>query len=193
MSSATSASAVQVAVLVGSLRKESFSRKIARGIAQRAERRLRCTLLEIGDLPLYNQDLDETPPSTWQRLRRDIRAADGVLFVTPEYNRSVPGVLKNAIDVGSRPHGQNAFDGKPAAVISQTPYKLGAFGANHALRQSCVFLNMPVLQQPEMYLNVADVLDDSGALRSGDTAAFIDKFIDAFAGWITRVGAASRG
>lgn len=193
MSSATSQAPAQVAVLVGSLRKESFSRKIARGIAQRAERRLRCTLLEIGDLPLYNEDLDGTPPPPWQRLRREIRAADAVMLVTPEYNRSVPGVLKNAIDVGSRPQGQNAFDGKPTAVISQTPYKLGAFGANHAVRQSCVYLNMPVLQQPEMYLNVADVLDDSGALKGGDTAAFMDKFIDAFADWIARVGASGRG
>jgi chromate reductase, NAD(P)H dehydrogenase (quinone) len=113
-----------------------------------------------------------------------------VLFVTPEYNRSVPGVLKNAIDVGSRPYGQNAFDGKPTAVVSQTPHKLGAFGANHAVQQSCVFLNMPVLQQPEMYLNAAEVLDDSSALKSGDTAAFVDKFVDAFAAWIARVGAA---
>lgn len=193
MSSAKPESTAQVAVLVGSLRKESFSRKIARGIAQRAERKLRCTLLEIGDLPLYNEDLDRTPPATWQRLRGEIRASDGVLFVTPEYNRSVPGVLKNAIDVGSRPQGQSVFDGKPAAVVSQTPYKLGAFGANHAVRQSCVYLNMPVLQQPEMYLNTADVLDDSGGLKSGDTAAFIDKFIDAFARWIARVGASGRG
>jgi len=110
--------------------------------------------------------------------------------VTPEHNRGVPGVLKNAIDVGSRPYGHNAFDGKPAAVVSQTPHKLGAFGANHAVRQSCVFLNMPVLQQPEMYLNASEVLDASGTLKSGDTEAFVDKFVDAFVAWVARVRAA---
>src|SRR5579864_4213598 len=116
----------KVAVFVGSLRKGSYNRMTAKALAALAPAGLELEIVEIGQLPLYNQDGDDdgTPAPQWVALREQIKAADAVLFVTPEYNRSVPGVLKNAIDVGSRPHGQNAFDGKPAAVISQTPYKL---------------------------------------------------------------------
>jgi chromate reductase, NAD(P)H dehydrogenase (quinone) len=183
---------VQVAVLVGSLRSESLSRKLALNIRERAKPRLACEVLEIGDLPLYNQDLDDSPPAPWQRLRTQVRAAQAVLFVTPEYNRSIPGVLKNAIDVASRPAGHNTFDGKPAAVISQTPYTLGAFGANHALRQCCVYLNMPLMQQPEAYISgSAALLGEDGKLTSADTIKFLDGFIAAFTAWIGKLTAVS--
>jgi chromate reductase, NAD(P)H dehydrogenase (quinone) len=187
-------SATNVAVLVGSLRSESLSRKLALNICARAEPRLEGVLLEIGDLPLYNQDLDNAPPASWERLRGQVRAAQAILFVTPEYNRSVPGVLKNAIDVASRPAGKNSFNGKPAAVISQTPHSLGAFGANHALRQCCVYLNMPLMQQPEAYISgSAALLDEAGRVKSEDTAKFLDGFIEAFAAWIAKVNAGASG
>jgi chromate reductase len=180
----------KVAVLVGSLRKDSITRKLARDISERAAGSLTCTLVEIGDLPHYNQDLETDTPAAWQRLRTQLTAAEALLFVTPEYNRSIPGALKNAIDVGSRPSGKSVFNGKPAAVISQTPHKLGGFGANHALRQCCVFLNMPLLQQPEAYLSgTAELFDAHGKLQSHETAKFLDKFVQAFAAWIARIRA----
>jgi NAD(P)H-dependent FMN reductase len=182
-----------VAVIVGSLRKESYSRKVANGLAALAPKSLNCQFVEIGDLPLYNEDAEENPPAAWTRFRDAIRKADGVLFATPEYNRSVPGVLKNAIDVGSRPQGKSVWDGLPAAVVSVTPYKLGAFGANHALRQCFVFLNMPVLQQPEVYIGgVAELLDKDGRIVNGGTIALLTKFMAAFENWIAATGRRAR-
>ena len=181
----------KVAVIVGSLRKQSWSRKIADEIIRRSQGKLTCNVLEIGDLPLYNEDLDERPPPNWQVFREGIDAAEAVLFVTPEYNRSIPGVLKNALDVGSRPGGQNHWAGKPAAVVSQTPYKLGAFGANHALRQTFAFLDMPVLQQPEMYIGGAgEKFDAAGKLADAEIGKLLDKLIDKFSLWIARTGTA---
>ena len=183
-----------VAVIVGSLRKESLSRKIALNVMERARGRLDCHLIEIGDLPLYNDDLESSEPAAWRRFRSEVSAATAVLFVTPEYNRSIPGVLKNAVDVGSRPSGRSVFKGKPAGVISQTPYKLGAFGANHALRQTFVFLDMPAMQQPEVYIGgAADLLDEAGHLKSGDTLKLIDSFIDGFVAWIDKVSPREAG
>jgi chromate reductase len=181
-----------VAVLVGSLRKESFNRKMAAALAELAAATLRLEQIPIGDLPLYNQDLDAVepgvePPAAWTAFRERVRAADAVLFVTPEYNRSVPGVLKNAIDVGSRPYGKSVFDKKPAAVVSVTPGALGAMGANHHLRTSLVFLNMPTLQQPEAYIGgAANLFDAQGKLTSDDTRKFLATFVDAFASWIEK-------
>lgn len=183
-------SAKRVAVIVGSLRKESLSRKIALNVIEQAKGRLDCRVVEIGDLPLYNDDLESSEPKAWHRFRSEVSAAAAVLFVTPEYNRSIPGVLKNAVDVGSRPSGKSVFKGKPAGVISQTPFKLGAFGANHALRQTFVFLDMPVLQQPEVYIGgSADLLDAAGHFNSADTVKLIGSFIDAFAAWIEKTTA----
>ena len=175
-----------VAVLVGSLRKESFSRKIARAIAEVAPPSMKIEIAEIGGLPLYNQDDDgASPPPAWKAFRERIRGSDAVLFVTPEYNRSVPGVLKNAIDVGSRPYGQSAWSGKPGGVVSVSPGALGGFGANHHLRQSLVFLDVPVMQQPEAYVGgVATLLDTEGKLTNEDTREFLRKFAAAFAAWI---------
>jgi chromate reductase len=174
-----------VAVVVGSLRKGSFSRKTAQAVMAVAPPSLKMEIVEIGDLPLYNQDDDARPPAASAAFKARIQKADAFLFVTPEYNRSVPGVLKNALDIASRPYGQSAWDGKPGAVVSVTPGGLGAFGANHHLRQSLVFLNVPVLQQPEAYIsNAGKLFDDAGKLTSDDTRGFLQTFAKAFAAWI---------
>jgi chromate reductase len=176
-----------VAVLVGSLRKGSLNRKMALALAELSRPALALEIVEIGALPHYDQDLDESPPAPWAAFRERIRAADAVLFVTPEYNRSVPGVLKNAIDVGSRPYGKSAWKGKPGAVVSVSPGAIGGFGANHHLRQSLVFLDVPAMQQPEAYIGGAGKLfDDAGAITSDDTRKFMQSFVDAFAAWIER-------
>lgn len=176
-----------VALLVGSLRNESWTRKVANAIVGLAPDSLHFEPIEIGQLPLYNQDLEtDRPPKPWVELRDRIRRQDGVLFATPEYNRSVPGVLKNAIDVGSRPYGKSVFAGKPAAIISVSPGALGAFGANHHLRQSLVFLDMPCMQQPEVYISRAAELFDGDALKDDKTRDFLKKFADAYASWVSR-------
>jgi chromate reductase len=174
-----------VAVLVGSLRKESLNRKVARAMADLAGGALSLHIVEIGNLALYNADLETDVPEGWATFRDAVRKADAVLFVTPEYNRTIPGVLKNAIDVGSRPYGKSVWSKKPAAVVSVSPGALGAFGANHSVRQSLVFLDMPAMQQPEAYIGGADKLfDASGKLASDTTGDFLKKFMDAFAQWI---------
>jgi chromate reductase len=141
----------KIAIVVGSLRKDSINRKVARSLCAMAHERLDCDIVEIGDLPLYNQDYDSAPaqPEAFVRFRNEIAAADGVLVVTPEYNRGIPGVLKNAVDVGSRPYGKSIWNQKPAAIVSASPGSIGGFGANHQLRQAAVFLNMPVMQHPD--------------------------------------------
>ena len=178
-----------VAVLVGSLRKDSFNRKVANALATLSPDSLKTEIVEIGQLPLYNQD-DDVPgkvPPAWQAFRDRLKRADAVLFVTPEYNRSVPGVLKNAIDVGSRPYGQSAWEGRPGAVISVSPGAIGAYGANHHLRQSMVFLNVPMMQQPEAYVGgAANLFDDKGQLTNASTREFLGKFMQAFAHWVER-------
>jgi chromate reductase len=180
-----------VAVFVGSLRKDSFNRKMANALSSLAPDGLKLGIVEIGQLPLYNQDDDvagKVPPA-WQALRDRVKPAGAVLFVTPEYNRSVPGVLKNAIDVASRPYGQSAFDGKPGAVMSVSPGVIGGFGANHHLRQMMVFLNVPMLQQPEAYVGgAASLFDDKGNVADPGTREFLGKFMQAFAAWIERNG-----
>ncbi len=175
----------KIAVLVGSLRKESFSRKVARNIAALAPNGYEFEEIDIGRVGHYNQDLDGKEPAEWLDLRAKIKAADAVLFVTPEYNRSIPGVLKNAIDIASRPSGKSVFNGKPAAVVSNSPGAIGGFGANHHLRQSLAFLNTPVLHQPEMYLSgVGDWFDDKGEVTNEQTREFLASFGKAFAQWI---------
>lgn len=173
-----------VAVLVGSLRKQSINRKVALALAELAPATLKLNIVEIGDLPLYNEDIDETPPAAYSTFREQVRSSDAVLFVTPEYNRSVPAPLKNAIDVGSRPYGKSAWSGKPGAVISVSPGAVGGFGANHHLRQSLVFLNVPCLQQPEAYLGGAGAFFDESGKLSDKVQPFLQSFIDAFAGWV---------
>jgi len=175
-----------IAVLVGSLRKESFSRKVAKALAALTPN-LTFEFLDIGSVSYFNQDLEAAPPADWTALRDRIAAADAVLFVTAEYNRSVPGVLKNAIDVASRPYGQGALMGKPAAIISTSIGAIGGFGANHHLRQSLCFLNMPVLEQPEAYIGgTGSLFDDAGQLTNEGTRDFLVNFGKAFESHIAR-------
>lgn len=175
----------RIAVLVGSLRKDSFNRKIAHSIAA-LHSRLECSFIEIGDLPLYNQDLEtDTPPAAWVRFRDQIRDKDGVLFVSPEYNRSMPATIKNAIDVGSRPYGKSVFAKKPGAVVTASGGGIGGFGANHAIRQCCVFLDMPMMQQPETYLgHISEAKFDAGGIVCDpDLKTFLQTIADAYANW----------
>jgi len=174
-----------VAVIVGSLRKDSINRKVANALVELAPAQLKLAIVEIGQLPIYNQDEDANPPAAWVTFRERIKRASAVLFVTPEHNRSVPAALKNALDVGSRPYGQSAWNGKPGAVVSASPGAIGGFGANHHLRQSLVFLNVPTLQQPEAYVGGADKLFDAdGKLANDGTRKFFGQFMEAFAAWI---------
>jgi chromate reductase len=182
------ASARDVAVLVGSLRRESLSRKLANALRGLAPPSLALEIVEIRELALYDEDLEANVPPAWAAFRGRIKRADAVLFVTPEYNRSVPGLLKNALDVGSRPYGHNVFDRKPGAIVSQSPGALSAFGANHHLRQSLVFLNVPTLQQPEAYVGgTGDLFDAGGRITKDATSTFLTQFLGAFADWIERV------
>lgn len=177
---------LDIVIITGSLRKDSLTLKMAKVLKELAPHDIHPVLVHIGDLPIYNEDLDtDVPPMAWSKFRERVKSADGVLFVTPEYNRSVPAVLKNAIDVGSAPGGQNAFEGKPAGIVSLSPGAMGAFGANHHLRQSLVFLNAPVMQQPEAYIGGSEKLfDEQGQLLKADTKDFLLKFMLAFAAWV---------
>ena len=179
----------KVAILIGSLRKESFNRKVAKAVEALKPAGLEFVEVPIGDLPFYNEDLETaSPPPQWTEFRNRIKAVDAVLFFTPEYNRSVTAVLKNAIDVGSRPYGQSVFAGKPAGVISVSMGAISGFGANHHLRQSLVFLDMPPLQQPEVYIgNAAGLFDESGQLTNESTQQLLKTYIEAFARWVDKV------
>jgi chromate reductase len=174
-----------VAVIVGSLRKESFSRKLANALVPLSTLDLK--FVEIRDLQLYDEDAEKNPPQSWLWFRDAVRPLDAVLFVTPEYNRSVPGCLKNAVDVGSRPYGASVWSGKPACVISNSPGLIGGFGANHHLRQSLVFLDMPVLQQPEAYIAGSNKLvNDKGEIEDQTKREYLTKIMHSFADWIEK-------
>jgi chromate reductase len=179
----------KIAIIVGSLREGSLNRRVAKSICAIRGDNLDCSMIEIGDLPLYNQDLDSNPPQQWTRFRDQVRPVDGVLFVSPEYNRGVPGVLKNAIDVGSRPYGQSVFDKKPAAIVTASPGSIGGFGANHQIRQAGVFLNMPMMQQPEAYLShvTDDSFDESGCLKDGPLKDLVVTLAHAFHDWVDMI------
>jgi len=179
----------KIAIIVGSLREGSINRKVARSICALRDDDLDCSIVEIGDLPLYNQDLDKSPPEQWVRFKEQIAAADGILFCSPEYNRGMPGVLKNAIDVASRPYGRSVWDRKPAAIVTASPGAIGGALANHQIRQSCVFLNMPVMQQPEAYLGHVndDSFDEDGKLKEGPLKGIIEKLAHAFHEWIDTI------
>ncbi len=181
----------KIAVLIGSLRKQSFNRKMALAVSALAPAALQLEIVEIGDLPLYNEELDAdgAPPAAWTAFRQTMQDRDGVLFCTAEYNRSVPAVLKNALDVGSRPYGASIWNGKPGAIISVSPGALGGFGANHHLRQSLMSLNVPCMQQPEAYIGGAGALfAPDGSLSNDATRQFMQKFINAFATWVEHNG-----
>jgi chromate reductase len=181
---------INIGVLTGSLRRESFSKKTGLYVAGLLPEDFTAKWIDLSGLPLYNQDYDDdgNPPREWQVFRQEIKALDGFLFVTPEYNRSITPALKNALDVASRPFGKNAWDGKPGAIISVSTGKLGAFGANHHLRQPMVFLNIPLLQQPEVYLsNIAGLFNDSGEMIDQSAKDFLRTFAGAFARWVRAV------
>ena len=176
----------KIAVIVGSLRKESYNLKTAKALIKLAPESLSFDILNIADLPMFNEDLEGNPPQEWVRFREQLKAVDGYLFLTPEYNRSVPAVLKNAIDVGSRPYGQGSWDGKPAAIASVSIGPISGFGANHHLRQSLVFVNVPTMAQPEAYIgNATTLFDDEGNLNNESTKEFLRGFMQAFERWVS--------
>jgi len=176
-----------VAIIVGSLRRASFSRKCAQYVLEHAKASLKCRIVEIGDLPLYNEDLDADPPKSWCRFREEIAQADALLFVTPEYNRSIPGVLKNAIDIGSRPPGKSSFLGKPIGLIGTSPGAHGGVSAVKHLQQILPGFSGPIMQQPEIYLGtLGAAFDDKGELIKDDVKQFVSNYLQAFATWIDR-------
>jgi chromate reductase, NAD(P)H dehydrogenase (quinone) len=176
--------ATRIAVLVGSLRKDSFNARLAAGLRSLAPDEVQFDRLRIDDLPHYNQDDDEDPPAAATRLKQAIRDADGVLFVSPEYNRSVPGVLKNAIDHASRPYGDSAFAGKPAGVLGVSVGAIGTACAQQHLRTILAYLDMPTLGQPEAFLKADDVLDDDGI--ADGSREFLQQWMDTYLAWVRR-------
>jgi chromate reductase len=178
----------QVGYIVGSLRKAAYTRMLSRALAEIAPSSFKLTEIGIGELPLYNQDLEtDTPPPAWTTFRNQVKSSDAVLFITPEYNRGVPAAVKNAIDVGSRPPKQGVWKGKPAAVISLSPGRLGAMAANQQLRLSLSVIGVPVLPSPEMYISEAGKLFDAdGKLVNEDTIKSLTQLLKDFETWIGR-------
>jgi chromate reductase len=174
----------QIAVIVGSLRKDSFNRKLADALAKLAPPDFSFKQLQIGDLPLYNQDDDANQADSVKRLKKEIQASQGVLFVTPEYNRSISGVLKNALDHASRPYGQSAWPGKPAGVIGISPGAIGTAVAQQNLRTILGYFDMPVLGQPEAYVQMKEGLFDSSGNIGEGSKKFLQKWMDAYVAWI---------
>jgi len=178
----------KIGMIVGSLRKDSYNKLVAETVAKMLPEGFEAEFVEIGDLPFYNEDLEtENPPKSWVRLRNQVKALDGVFFFTPEYNRSLPAAIANVVDVASRPYGQNVLDNKPAVVFSASQGGIGGFGANHHLRQSLVFVNMPVLAQPEAYLgSIMDDVGEDGEIIP-ETRAYLQSIVDAYFDMFTRV------
>lgn len=171
-----------IGIVVGSLRKGSYNKAIGHYLQEQAPEGVSLEMVEIGNLSLYNQDYDEnSEPTEYAPFREKIKSFDGIIFITPEYNRSVPGVLKNAIDVASRPYGHSAWDGKPALVISSSISDQSGFGAHHHLRQSLAYLNMPTLAQPEVYIaNVQEIFGEDGTLQNEESGQFLQKVLTAY-------------
>lgn len=180
-------SSINVAVLVGSLRKESINLKLVRAVERLAVAELKFNYLKIGELPLYTQEFDAAYPPVCQRLKQEIEAADAVLFVTPEYNRSIPGVLKNAIDIASRPWGTNSFAGKPGAVMGASPGNPGTSMAQQHLRNVLAYLDIPTLPQPEIFFHFKEgMFDSEGRIENADTQKFLQGFVDRYVAWVKR-------
>lgn len=178
---------MKVIVLSGSLRAESFNTKLAKAFIAHAPKDVVVELIDISKLPFMNEDLETNPPQEVQQLHTTVNAADAVIFVTPEHNRSYTAVLKNALDWGSRPYGQNAWKHLPAGIVGATPYNLGTFGAQHHLRQVLTYLDMPTLQQPEFYLEQAgEKFDQNGQLIDPHTQEKVDQFWQIFITFATR-------
>jgi chromate reductase, NAD(P)H dehydrogenase (quinone) len=176
-----------IVVIVGSLRKDSFTLKIANALAKLAPASLKLDVVTLNGISFFNQDLEATPPADWTAFREKIQKSDGVIFVTPEYNRAIPGVLKNAIDVASRPYGKSSFIGKPTGIISNSPGPLGGVSAAKTLQNVLPGITGPILGQPEIYLNgVGDAFDDKGELTKDSLKAVLKQYIDAYAAFVER-------
>lgn len=177
----------KIGVVVGSLRKESFSKQIAEELKKVAPSSMEFENIEIGHLEMFDQDYDDegNTPENWKAFRENLKQFDGFIFVTPEYNRSIPGVLKNALDVGSRPYGQSVWNGKPGAVVSVSPGAIAGFGANHHLRQVLVFLNVPTLPAEAYIGDVMDLYEENGELKE-DTKGFLQSFMASFDEWANK-------
>ena len=177
----------KIAIIVGSLREGSINRKIARSICALRDDHLDCSMVEIGDLPLFNQDLEASPPAAVTRIKGQIDGADGVLIVTPEYNRSIPGVLKNALDWASRPYGKNSFSGKPTAGIGASGGAIGTAAAQQHLRSILAYLNVVLMGQPEAYIQFKQgLVDDQHNVTDESVRKFLQTYVDAFAAWVER-------
>ena len=177
----------QIGYVIGSLRKESINRKLANALIKLGPPDFVFKELKIGDLPLYNQDDDKAQASVVQRLKSELRAVDAVMFVTAEYNRSVPGVLKNALDHASRPYGQSAWAGKPAGIIGASIGAISAAVAQLHLRTILAYLDMPTLGQPEAYLHIKDgFFDEAGNIANADTRKFLHGWMDKYAAWVKK-------
>ncbi len=177
----------KIAVVVGSLRKDSFNRKFAEALVKLAPAEFSFEMLQIGDLPLYNQDDDAHPSEQVQRLKREVSAAQGLLFVTPEYNRSIPGVLKNAIDHASRPYGQNSWAKKPAGVIGVSVGAIGTAMAQQHLRNILAYLDVPTLGQPEAFIQMKDGLIEPSGEIGPDSRKFVQAWMDAYVAWVKKI------
>ena len=176
-----------VVVIVGSLRKESFSLKIANALSKLAPDTLKLNVVTLHDISFFNQDLEANPPADWVAFREKLQKSHGVLFVTPEYNRSIPGVLKNAIDVGSRPYGRSSFLGKPIGIVSNSPGPLGGVSAAKHLQNILPGISGPIMGQPEIYLNgIGDAFDDKGHLTKEAVQKVLQQYIDAFAAFVEK-------
>lgn len=180
----------KIGIIVGSTRKESFNRLIAEKIATLFPEEFEVVFPSIGQLEMYDQDFDDSgnTPKSWTTFRQEIKELDGVLFVTPEYNRSVPPVLKNALDIASRPYGANAWNDKPGAIISVSPGAISGFGANHHLRQILTFLNVHTMAQPEAYIGgVMNLINEDGSVKE-DTVGFLQLIVESYVAWFNRLG-----
>lgn len=178
-----------IGIFTGSLRKKSYNKYVAKIMQELLEEKATVQMMEIGNLPIFCQDYDDEnkTPAEWATFRQAVGSLDAFLFVTPEYNRSLPPVLKNALDVASRPYGQNMWNGKPGGVISVSTGQIGGFGANHHLRQTLAFLNVYTMQQPEAYIsNIGNSIDENGTLKNESLKSFLGQVADAFLAWIGR-------
>ncbi|NLC14000.1 MAG: NAD(P)H-dependent oxidoreductase [Chloroflexi bacterium] len=178
----------KIAIVVGSIRKESLSQSLANNMVALLPEGYDAEFIKIDHLPLYSQDYDTAnTPEQYKQFRDQVKDTAAVIFVTPEHNRSYPAALKNALDIGSRPYGQSVWNGKPALVVSQSPGNISGFGANHHLRQTLTFLNMPTLQQPEAYIaHTNKLIDEHGKITNEGTLEFLQNVINAFVELIRR-------
>ncbi|QDP86564.1 NAD(P)H-dependent oxidoreductase [Chryseobacterium sp. SNU WT5] len=178
----------KVAIIIGSLRKESFNRKVAKEFMRVAPKGLELTIVEIGDLCMFSEDIENNPPQEWIDFKGKIVESDAILFISPEYNRTIPGVLKNAMEIGARPPKNNSWKGKPGAVVTVSSGAIGGLGANQTIRNAAVSLHIPMMQQPEAYIGgIKDRLLEDGITVNEKTEKFLKDFLEAFEKWINNL------